>query len=198
MNMLRKTICKLTTFVVALFAMMLSSCDADIASRLEGTWEGDMFVASYYNGRYYYSNYTRMEFLLDPFRFTKGDGYWVDYYSGAPWDYVANHTRWHVDDGIIYIHLIEDNYDIEIRNYSLRDDRFRGEVYYDGEYRKFSLVHTSSPNWDNYDYDYDYGYSYGYGYGTRSVSPDSATVAPRPMRVMRRNAEIPMAVSEDR
>ena len=138
-----------------------TSCDSMIASSLEGTWEGEMYFASYYDGRYYYSNYTEIEFVGDPYRFKSGRGYWIDHYSGAPWDYVANHFTWQVRDKIIYIHLIEDDYDIEIHNYRLNDERFTGDVYYEGEDRYFELVHTYSPNWD--DYDYGYGY-YGGGY----------------------------------
>lgn len=136
----------------------LTSCDSMIATTLEGTWEGDMYVSSYYDGRDYYASHTEIEFLLDPLKFKTGRGYWVDYYSRAPWDYIANHFRWTVTDRVIRIHLEEDRYDLEIRNYELDDDYFSGDVFYEGESRHFHLYHTSSPNWDEFHYGWDAPY----------------------------------------
>lgn len=156
------------SFLFALSALCgLSGCDSMIATSLEGTWEGEMYFASYYDGRYYYSNWSEIEFVGDPFRFKRGNGYWIDYYSGAPWDYVANHFEWEVRNKVIYIHLIEDNYDVEIRDYHLDDDHFSGNVFYEGEDRYFELIHTYSPNWDEYDY------GYGYYSQRRAVANDS-------------------------
>ena len=70
-----------------------------IASSLEGTWEGYTHMQSYYNGRYYNSTYSYVDFTTDPFSFTSGYGHWVDYYSNAPWDYIANNIEWHVRNG---------------------------------------------------------------------------------------------------
>lgn len=170
-------------WIIALVALVASvgtfaSCDSFIASDLEGTWEGDMYFASYYDGDWYYSNYSQIEFVGDPTRMKSGRGYWVDYYSGAPWDYVANHFSWRVQDRCIYIHLMEDNYDLQISDYSLTTSRFHGYVYYDGEEREFDLVHTSSPNWDDYDYGYGYyggGYYGGYYSQRRSRSLSDST-----------------------
>ena len=171
----------LTTLCIALLALvgigtMTTSCDSIIATNLEGTWEGDMYVMSEYNGREYYSSFTEIEFISDPMRFKSGEGYWLDHYSGAPWDYIANHLTWTVHDKVIYIHLIEDNYDIEIRKYHLDDERFYGYVYYDGGYHRFELFHTSSPHWDEYEYGCPY-----YSNSRAAASTDSMTVV-RKMR----------------
>lgn len=168
------------TFITSVGAF--TSCDSMIATDLEGTWEGQMYFASEYDGRYYYSNYTEIEFLLSPMKFKTGRGFWVDYYSDAPWDYIANHFTWTVSDRTIFIHFVEDDYDIEIRDYSLDEETFYGYVYYEGEQRKFKLFHTSSPNWD--EYQYGYGYGYGYYYSPKRVPADSAAAegaAPLPI-----------------
>lgn len=184
---------------------LTTSCDSMIASTLEGTWEGDMYFVSYYDGREYFSNHSEVEFIGDPMRFKSGSGYWVDYYSGAPWDYVANHMTWTVRDKVIYIHLVEDRYDFEIRNYHLDDRSFSGYVYYDGEERYFELIHTSSPNWNDYDYGYGYGYGYNPGYrpyyapangaAGDSVPAEPASAPARPERHMR-PAGMPVPLAE--
>ena len=92
----------LTAVMLAALSFSFTSCeDESIASSLQGTWEGNMYISSEWNGRVYNATYTEIEFLLDPFRYTKGSGYWVDHYSGAPWDYIANHIDWRVDDQVI-------------------------------------------------------------------------------------------------
>ena len=82
------------------FAMMttlftLTSCeDERIANTLEGTWSGNMYISTRYDGRVYDATYTEVTFLKNPYAYSSGEGYWVDYYSDAPWDYVANHIEW--------------------------------------------------------------------------------------------------------
>lgn len=161
--MITKILKKIGAAVAALAFTLttLTSCDSFIASTLEGTWEGDMYFTSYYDGRVYYSNYTELEFIGDPFRMKSGYGYWIDYYSNAPWDYVANHIAWEVYDRVIRIHLLEDDEYVEIFNYALNDSFFTGDVRYAGESRHFKLRHTSSPNWNDYYYGND-GYYGGY------------------------------------
>lgn len=168
------------TLLLALFALVTStslftSCDADIAATLEGTWEGEMQFKSYYDGHYYYSNYTELEFNIKHGRTQSGYGVWVDYYSNAPWDYVANHTIWEVSGGVIYVHLVEDDYDIEIRDYNLDDDHFSGTVFYEGEKRRFRLRHTYSPNWNDYNFG---GYYYGQRRSAEAADSTSAAGAP--------------------
>ena len=91
------------------FAMMttlftLTSCeDERIANTLEGTWSGNMYISTRYDGRVYDATYTEVTFLKNPYAYSSGEGYWVDYYSDAPWDYVANHIEWSVDYGTINV-----------------------------------------------------------------------------------------------
>ena len=118
-----------TLMLTALMALTFTACEDEyIADTLEGTWSGTMFVSTYYDGRDYYATHSEITFSIDPFRFTKGSGYWVDYYSGAPWDYVANHISWRVDNGNIYIHFREDDTSVVIADYHLSDSRFSGYI----------------------------------------------------------------------
>lgn len=143
--------------MAAMFSLSLNSCeDEAIAYTLEGTWEGNMYISSSYNGNDYYSTYSEICFLEDPFEYTSGDGYWVDYYSNAPWDYVANHIDWTVKNSVIYVHFVEENSDISIYDYSLNDNRFKGRIYDGSTYVDFYLKHTSSPNWNDFDYGWRY------------------------------------------
>lgn len=136
---------------MALTSLSFISCeDEAIASTLEGTWEGNMYISSEWNGRVYDATYTEIEFLLDPFRFTQGTGYWVDHYSGAPWDYIACHINWKVDNSRITVYFREEGSTIVIEDYYLSDNRFKGVIYDNGNRVNFSLIHTSSPNWDDY------------------------------------------------
>ena len=182
----------LTLFAVAMLPLVFSSCsdDQEIGMTLEGTWEGDMHVYSSYDGETYQSTRTRLCFEADVFKFKEGSGYWIDYYRDHRWDnrrsYVANRIHWRVSGGVIYIHFREDNYDIEIRNYRLSDNRFEGTIYAEGKDIDFYLVHTSSPNYDT-DYDY-YGYDYYddfyYHYGAKA-SPDSDVQGTEPKKLER-------------
>ena len=153
---------------------------------LEGTWRGNMSISTYYGGRTYYATHTEITFTIDPFRFTKGSGYWVDYYSGAPWDYVANHITWLVNNGNITINFIEDHTSLVISNYNLIDSHFTGYIADGDKEIHFSLTHTSTPNWDDYDYwGYD-GWSYSHGYysrQTRAIGGDRAGSTKRKMYV---------------
>lgn len=145
--------------ILSLFFLGLGfiSCEDELtASTLEGTWEGDMYVYSEYNGRTYYATNTQIEFLTDPLRFTSGSGYWVDYYSNAPWDYYASHIKWSVKDRVIYVYFIEDDEEVQIWDYRLDDDRFCGTIHGAASSTDFWMVHTSSPRWGDYDYGWDY------------------------------------------
>ena len=175
----------LMTALMALTATtMFTSCEDElIADTLEGTWSGNMYVSSYYGGRDYYATHTEITFLLDPFRFTKGSGYWVDYYDGmgAPWEYVANHIDWRVDNGRITVYFREEGTSVVISDYRLSNSHFSGYIYDGGNTVNFSLTHISSPNWDRYSYWgydswYDYNYYPYYSPATRAAG-DSTTVA---------------------
>lgn len=182
---------KFTTYLsialVALLSISLTSCDedADVAYALDGAWQGNVYVTSKWDGYTYRASYSEVQFNSG---YDSGTGYWVDYYSDAPWDYIANHIRWKVRNGNIYIHFNEENSDVVIYDYHLDDYHFSGSLASNGsdDYISFSLQHISSPNWYSYDYYgsegwysdwYDdwYGYGYGYYYGkkaTRGGNPE--------------------------
>lgn len=145
----------LAMFAIAISALTLSSCDedAEVAYLLEGAWRGDMHVYSSYNGHEYAATYSEIEFYSG---YDSGTGVWVDHYSGAPWDYVANHITWRVRDENIYIHFVEEGTDAVIYDYSLSDNYFSGYLeVMGGDYAYFRLTKIYSPNWDDY---YNWGY----------------------------------------
>ncbi len=175
----------LTALSISFGAMMLTSCDEDqmVGMTMDGSWAGNMYVSCSWNGRTYKASYSELEFSLDPFRYTAGTGYWVDYYSGAPWDYYASHIRWTVRDGVIQIYFIEDGYSMDIYDYRISNSRFQGTVYdYSGDALSFSLRRTGYSNWDDYNYGWNswyYGYSKTGGWETRSSSADSMEIRPQ-------------------
>lgn len=172
--------------LMAVMMMSLASCDwledEDIAYTLEGTWEGNMYVSSEWDGRTYDATYTEICFQRDPFKYRTGYGYWVDHYSNAGWgrNYVANHIEWRVRDRSIQIDFVEEGTTIWIENYGLDFDYFSGTIY-DGDSRvRFSLRHTSSPNWDDYYYGWnDYYYYSKSADMTRASDSNSDFVAPK-------------------
>ena len=177
-----------TLMLTAMMAFTFTACEDEfIADTLEGTWSGNMYVSTYYGGCDYYATRTEITFNLDPFRFTKGSGYWVDYYSGAPWDYVANHISWRVDNGNITVYFHENGTSVVISNYRLNDSRFSGYIADGDNDVRFNLTHIASPNWNNYSYwGYDGWYDDGYYWsrGTRAAAGDSLKAAPaeKPVR----------------
>lgn len=60
----------MTMALVAMMALTLTSCDEDydIAYTLEGTWRGNMYVSSVYDGYTYDATYTELCFVQDPCR----------------------------------------------------------------------------------------------------------------------------------
>lgn len=171
--------------LTAIIAVGFTSCDdAEIARTLEGTWRGNMYISSSYGGRSYNATYTEITFLKDPGAYSRGNGYWVDYYSNAPWDYVANHIEWTVDFGTIEIYFVEEDTSFDIYDYHLDDDRFFGKINDNGHRVDFELVHTSSPNWSNYRYwGYDDWYDNYYA-RSRSENADSMSIE-KPIRYIR-------------
>ncbi len=120
---------------------------------LKGTWAGSMNISLlYWNGKSYYSYETELTFIDDPLTSTNGYGYWVDHYSDAPWNYVAYHIKWHVNNNVIYILFVENNSSLVIRDYKLNyGDRFVGKIYDDqGNIQNFKLSKTKTPNYNNY------------------------------------------------
>ena len=174
--------------MMGLMTMSLTSCEDEfIADTLEGTWEGNMYISSEWDGRVYDATRTEITFSIDPFRFTRGSGYWVDYYKNAPWgDYVANHINWSVSNGIIYVYFIEDGDRIEIHDYRLSHNRFVGTIYDAGNVVDFDLYCVNRPSnyWDNYNWGYGYWYNDYYA-RTRSANNDSTSILEKPKRVIR-------------
>ena len=170
--------------LTALLAFTFTSCDDElIADSLEGTWRGDMRVSSYYNGRDYYATRTEITFNLDPFRYTRGSGYWVDYYSGAPWDYVANHIDWSVSNRRITVHFLEEGTSVVIADYRLTNSRFTGYIADGGSDVYFDLMHIASPNWNDYRYwGYDPWYYDDYYYSRPTRGADSTATPEKPVR----------------
>jgi hypothetical protein len=178
-----------TMLTMAMMALAFTSCEDEyIADTLEGTWTGNMYISSEWDGRYYDATSTEVTFLRDPFTFTSGSGYWVDYYSNAPWDYVANHIDWNVNNGVIRIYFREERTSIEIHDYRLNNHRFVGTIYDNGNFVDFELYNVSRPNsyWDDYRWGYDSWYDdYYYWSRTRSGDADSTKVIDKPKRVVR-------------
>lgn len=148
---------RLTTIFILMMTALLSftSCDpdAEVAYYMDGTWKGDIYVSSEYDGRVYRAAYSEVEFDSG---YNSGDGYWVDYYSNSPYDYIANHITWVVRNQNIYIHFREDNTDIVIYDYTINDSKFSGYIQTnDGTRAAFSLYNTSSLNWNSYRYGFD-------------------------------------------
>lgn len=175
-----------TMLMMAMMAMVFTSCENDehIAYTLEGTWKGNMYISSYYDGMVYDATTTEITFLRDPGTYSSGLGYWVDYYSNAPWDYVANHIEWTVSYGTIKIYFVEEDISMEIWDYSLDMDYFEGSLRDGDSMVDFSLYHTSSPNWNNYRWGYDSWYDDYYYSRTRSAGTDSTTVVEKPKRFL--------------
>ena len=175
----------MTMMAIALVSFTFTSCDEDedIAYTLEGTWVGDLHVTSNWNGRDYYATESYVCFDKDPYEWASGTGYWVDYYSDASWDYIANHIEWNVDNGVINVYFVEDHYDVKIYDYRLNDGYFEGRIITDdGKNVSFRLRKTSSRNWRDYNYEWDYNVQ---PKGLNEVSRASASKTERPQRVFR-------------
>ena len=175
---MKKIYAILPALIATLMTLTFTSCDEDYdtAYTLEGTWKGEMHINSRYGGRTYSSTYTIIDFQRDN-SWSSGVGYWVDYYSDAPWDYVANHIDWRVVNGEVRIYFREEGTTLYIRDYVLNDNRFRGTLYDDGQRVDFTLYHTASPNWSSYHWGYDDYYydDYYYSRTTRGAVSDSTT-----------------------
>ena len=164
MNM-KKLYFRLMMVMMGLVTVSLTSCDdEEIAKTLEGTWKGDMYISSEWDGH------------------SSGTGYWVDYYSDAPWDYVANHIDWRVDLGDIHVKFIEEGTSIQISDYRLDDNRFSGYIYDHGNKVAFYLYNVSRPNYTGYHWGYD---NWAYSRGLTRTVTDSLNIARKPVRIIR-------------
>ena len=175
-----------TMLMMAMMALMtFTSCEDEmIADTLEGSWKGNMYISTYWDGRTYDATYTEITFLKDPFCFKNGSGYWVDYYSNAPWDYVANHIDWTVSNGVIHVYFIEEDTSIDIYDYRLNSNRFVGTLNDYGTLVDFDLYNVSHPYnyYDDYYWGYDGWYDDYYWARTRGAAADSTTTVEKPKR----------------
>ncbi len=180
----------LTMVAIAALSFTFTSCDEDedIAYTLEGTWVGNIYVSHEWDGRYYDASRSYIYFNRDPYRYATGYGYWVDEYSDAPWDHIANNISWKVRNRDIIVYFEEDDYEVTIYDYSLSDNHFVGYIYtYDHKKVRFELVKTSSPNWNSYHYGWEYWDDYYYGKQNGFVDETRATPnsVERPKRLFR-------------
>ena len=64
-----------TMLMMAMMAITFTSCEDEmIADTLEGSWKGNMYISTSWNGRVYDATYTEITFLKDPFCFKSGSG----------------------------------------------------------------------------------------------------------------------------
>ena len=136
-----------------------------------------MYMQSQWNGRVYKSSYSVLAFDKNPYEYASGSGYWIDYYSNAPWDYYSSRISWRVvGPQEIQIYSQKEGRTYYIYDYQMNGSYFSGYID-DGENSPvyFELRKTSSPDWGDYDwngYDWDDDYYYG-GYApanTRSAA----------------------------
>lgn len=166
-----------TMLMMVMMAVAFTSCeDAEVARTLEGTWRGNMYISTSYGGRTYNATETEVTFLRDPYAYSSGTGYWVDYYSTAPWDYVANHIEWRVDYGVIYVYFVEENTEIRISDYRLNGSTFYGTINDNGRPVDFELYYYSRPA------GYYNGLRWGYDYWTRTRGASDSTNVEKPVR----------------
>ena len=170
---------KIYTLMTALFLTMttigFTSCyrndDEDIAYSLEGTWKGYMHITTPWHGEYYQTTYSTITFLKNPYQNASGEGYWVDYYSNAPWDYVANHIEWRVNYHDIIVYFIEEDTEIIIRDYRLVGNRFNGWIKDGNNEVEFYLNQIASPNYNNFEH---WGYSGWYRHTRSTINPNNS------------------------
>ncbi len=179
----------LSAIVLTLSAMLFTSCDEDVyvGSTLQGTWSGNLYAYSEWNGRMYRASYSEIEFDGDPFRVESGTGTWVDHYAGdAPWRYYVDHFSWRVNRGVINIRFWSDGFETYISDYRLNNNYFEGYIYLGSnsgeeyfELRKLS----DATSWSGYEDGYYYWDDYYYVRGTRAekaADVDSTTTMLRP------------------
>lgn len=167
---MKKLHSQITIIVVAIATLTVTSCDPDenMAYNLWGVWQGNMYMQSTYNGRTYQATYSVLAFDKDPYSYAQGTGYWIDYYSNAPFDYYSSRIEWKVRNGELRIYSIKEGRTYYIYNYEMGSRYFHGYIN-DSESRNgayFDLTKVTSYDWDDYDWN---GYSYNsyynnYGY----------------------------------
>ena len=173
----------ITIIMMVLTATLTTGCtdeNEDVAYNLWGTWEGNMYMQSQYNGRVYQSSYSVLAFDKNPYQYASGTGYWIDYYSNAPWDYYSSRIQWRVTGNQeIQIYSQNEGRTYYIYNYSMGSYRFTGWID-DGQNDPvyFELRKTSEPDWGDYDWDGYYWDDYYYGYNYSPARSKSVVEAP--------------------
>ena len=145
--------------VVIIALCTLTSCDEDImvSHDLEGVWKGDMHTYYEHSGRTEKYTYTEISFDRNiKGEYTSGTGYWTDYFRGG--DYSRYRISWEVQNQIIYIYFKRTGTRIEIYDYKLNSNHFRGS-FKDGDftYTNFDLIKDRDYEYygdDDYYYDY--------------------------------------------
>lgn len=166
---MKKILSLLSVVIIALCTF--TSCDEDmlVSHRLEGVWSGNM--RTYYENTGHTKDYTRTEISFDrdiQNEYTSGTGYWTDYYLGG--DYTRYRIDWNVDKGHIYVKFRRTNTIIDIYDYKLDNNHFRGS-FKDGTHTYTDFDLTKIRDYEDYGDD-DY---YNHAKNTR-ISIDSLDV----------------------
>lgn len=156
---MKKILSLLSVVIIALCTF--TSCDEDVmvSHELEGVWKGEMYTYYEYSGRTQKVTSTEISFDRDiTGEYTSGTGYWIDYFYGG--DYYRSRIFWEVRNGHIFITFRSDHTTIEIYDYKLSSNHFRGN-FKDGvnTYTDFDLTKIRDKYEDYGDDDYYYSYS---------------------------------------
>jgi len=180
----------MATLLMVVATLTFTSCNDDeaISNTLWGVWEGDMGMFYDYGGYEYDASYTVLAFDKDPYTYSSGTGYWIDYYSSGRYSYYATDIEWTVSNGVINIYSVQDRDYWYISQYSLDYDRFTGILRSSSsEPMSFSLSKTSAPNWDDYYWNGWYGSGYYDSFYTKQNSRSAEATETQPVRKIRGN-----------
>ena len=186
---MKKVISTITMMMLAMLAFTFTSCeDEEIAQDLAGSegriWQGT--ISKYYYDRWGLSGdhyRTVIEFVGDPWHWTKGTGYEVDYDLNDPYgSYWYSEFDWRVDHKVITLRYADTDYKpVYISDYYLTNNRFEGYMD-DGTNSeiKFSLYMIKDFNWDYYN---NYSYYDGFYLAPRRMAaakeaPSENDIAP--------------------
>lgn len=176
-----KTLSHFLMAVAALLATFtLTGCeDEKIADTLEGAWTGNMYVTSSYGGQSYTASQSMLYFDKDPYEYATGTGYWVDYYSNAPWDYFSSRIEWKVENRQIQIYSVQEDQTYYISDYKLNGNTFVGYLYTNSRFSNSVYFELSRSSWNSYnDYNWN-GYYYNSRYRSRAIQQQGTSETPR-------------------
>lgn len=182
---MKKFTSTITMILLAMLAFTFTSCeDEEIAQTLAGKWQGT--ISKYYYDRWGLSGdhyRTVIEFVGDPWHWTKGTGYEVDYDMNDQYgSYWYSEFEWRVDNKVITLRYADTDYEpVYISDYYLTNNRFEGYMD-DGTNSeiKFSLYMIKDFNWDYYN---NYSYYDGFYLAPRRMAaakeaPSENDIAP--------------------